>query len=107
MWEEEDGEPTVQVIKLKTLLPHDNKQIALRFRFRNSLENQKCLRVEFSMRVSKEVKFHFMNELVRVSYEGRIDSMEDNVTYYDNRLKISVNLEFQQDAKDLYKNIKH
>jgi hypothetical protein len=57
--------------------------------------------------VSKESEYSFDNELIRVVYEGKGSSKSNLTAYYDSRNKVTVNLEFNEDARELYKNIKH
>jgi hypothetical protein len=45
--------------------------------------------------------------LVRVVYEGKGGTKSNKTVYYDSRNKLTVNLEFKEDARELYKNIKH
>ena len=40
-------------------------------------------------------------------YEGKGSTKSNETVYYDSRNKLTVNLEFKNDARELYKNIKH
>ncbi len=78
-------------------------------RIKSNLALSECIILEVSIRMSKVAEYSSDNELIRVIYEGNGSVKNDakDKVYYDSRNKLTVLLEFKDDAREIYKNIKY